>query len=60
MFGQGSLIKLLVVLVLTLKLQHQKIPQTYSFIAVPVCDDTLAADGTATTGLIQKRWNISF
>jgi hypothetical protein len=28
-------------------LQHQN-PQTYSFIAVPVCDDTLAADGTAT------------
>jgi hypothetical protein len=53
--------RLLSVAKLTLKVAAQKFPQTYSFIAVPVCDDTLAAYGTATADLMQtKRWNISF
>jgi gliding motility-associated-like protein len=33
---------------LTLKVAASKIPLTYSFIAPPVCDDTLATDGTST------------
>lgn len=33
---------------LTLKVAASKIPLTYSFIVPPVCDDTIAADGTST------------
>jgi hypothetical protein len=34
---------------LTLKVSIKILPQTYSFIAVPVCDDTLASSKWDTT-----------
>ena len=45
---------------LTLLVAASKIPPTYSFIVPPVCDDTLAADGTLTGDpKINKRDGIS-
>jgi gliding motility-associated-like protein len=45
---------------LTLKVAASKISPTYSFIVPPVCDDTLAADGTSTGNPnINKRDGIS-
>ena len=45
---------------LTLKVAASKIPPTYSYDVTPVCDDTLAADGTLTGNPnINKRDGIS-